>query len=84
MFEDYDRYDRIYQPMIFACTAERNADPEAAAYDVMLGLHNAFRFASLFPQHYAFRVKARMTGVSGGEPRGGLRFAFPPEGKRNS
>jgi hypothetical protein len=43
--------------MIFECRAKQSA---ASMYDVTLGLHNKFRFASLFPQHYSFRVKARM------------------------
>jgi hypothetical protein len=65
VLEDYDRYDRIYRPMVFECKAQRNGDAPHAVYDVILGLHNAFRFASLFPQHYAFRVKARIDHSSG-------------------
>ena len=60
VLEDYGRYDRIYRPMVIECRAERNGDGLAPVYDAILGLHNAFRFASLFPQHYAFRVKARI------------------------
>ena len=60
VLQDYDRYDLIYRPMIFACKAERDRDGLHGVYDVVLGLHSAFRFASLFPQHYAFRVKARI------------------------
>jgi len=52
VLEDYDRYDRIYRPMVFECKAEGR--------ELILGLHNAYRFASVFPQHYAFRVKARV------------------------
>ncbi|GEM_PF-1639080 len=65
VLEDYDRYDRIYRPMIFECRAERNADSPPAVYDVILGLQSAFRFASVFPQHYAFRVKGRIDHSSG-------------------
>jgi hypothetical protein len=43
--------------MILECQATRTAP---TAYDVNLGLHNSFRLASIFPQHYSFRVKARM------------------------
>ncbi len=61
VLEDYDHYDRIYQPMMFGCKAERNGDGEAhAVYDVLLGLHSEYRFASIFPQHFSFRVRARM------------------------
>jgi hypothetical protein len=51
--------------MIFECRAERNADSPPAVYDVILGLQSAFRFASVFPQHYAFRVKGRIVHSSG-------------------
>ena len=60
VLQDYDRYDRIYQPMVFECKAQRDGGGPLAVYDVILGLHSAFRFASLFPQSYAFRVKARI------------------------
>jgi len=65
VLEDYNRYTRFYQPMVFESKAVRNGDGPHAAYDVILGLHSAFRFASLFPQHYAFRVKGRIEGASG-------------------
>jgi len=45
---------------MFGCKAERNGDEGDAVYDVVLGLHSEYRFASLFPQHYSFRVKGRM------------------------
>lgn len=54
---DYERYAAIYRPMIFECQAKQAT---TSTYDVTLGLHNQFRFASLFPQHYSFRVRARM------------------------
>jgi len=63
--EDYDRYARIYQPMVFECKAVRNGDGPHAAYDVTLGLHSAFRVASLFPQHYSFRVQGRIDDSPG-------------------
>jgi hypothetical protein len=60
VLEDYDHYARIYQALIFDCKALRSSDATRTAYDLTLGLHSAFRVASVFPQHYAFRVKARM------------------------
>lgn len=60
VLEDYDSYDRIYRPMVFGCRAKRNGEGAKAVYDVTLGLHNTYRFASLFPQHFAFRVRARV------------------------
>jgi hypothetical protein len=60
VLQDYDAYDRIYAPMVFACTTKRVAHEPNALYDVTLGLRSAFRFASIFPQHYAFRIKGRI------------------------
>lgn len=57
VLQDYDAYQRFYGPMVFACRAARN---ENAVYDVVMGLQNVYRFASLFPQHYAFLVKGRV------------------------
>jgi hypothetical protein len=54
---DYGRWASIYRPMIFECQAKQTA---ASTYDVTFGLYNEFRFASLFPLHYSFRVKGRM------------------------
>ncbi len=70
VLEDFDGYDRIYRPMVFACKAERNGDRPHASYDVILGLHSMFRFASLFPQHYAFRVKGRIDHSTRNLPNG--------------
>ncbi|HLY19574.1 MAG TPA: hypothetical protein VKR61_20245 [Bryobacteraceae bacterium] len=60
VLEDYSRYDRIYRPLIFDCKAERAAEGPPAAYHVTFGLHSAYRFASIFLQHYTFRVDARI------------------------
>jgi hypothetical protein len=60
VLEHYDGYDRIYRPMVFECRAKRNGNGPDAIYDVILGLHSTFRFASVFLQHYAFQVKARV------------------------
>ena len=57
---DYGHYDRIYRPFVFACQAKRLEDGAHADYEVILGLRSTFRFASLFPQHYAFQVKGRI------------------------
>ena len=58
--EDYARYDKTYRPMVFQARATPAASDPAAVYDALLGLHSTFRFASIFPQHYAFQVKARI------------------------
>jgi hypothetical protein len=68
VLEDYDRYDRIYRPMVFACKAQRAGDGPNAAYDVILGLRSSFRFASLFPQHYAFQIKGRINHIDANPP----------------
>jgi hypothetical protein len=65
VLEDYDSYVRIYQPMIFECKAVRSGPDPQAAYDVILGLHNEFRLAALFPQRYSFQAKARIDYSSG-------------------
>jgi hypothetical protein len=67
VLEDYDRYDRFYRPLVFEWKAQRNLDAGGphAVYDAVLGLHNAFRFAAVFLQHYSFRVKARIEDSSG-------------------
>ncbi len=64
VLEDYGRYARIYQPMVFESKAVRNGDAPHAPWDVVLGLHSSFRFASLFPQHYSFRVKGKIEDTS--------------------
>ena len=69
VLEDYGSYDRIYQPLVFACQTKRTADGPDAVYDVIIGLRSAFRFVSLFPQHYAFQVTGRI-GYSGADPGG--------------
>ena len=74
VLEHYDSYDRIYRPMIFECRAKPVASGPDAIYDLILGLHSTFRFASLFLQHYAFQVKARVAYSSTNSPDGpGLR-----------
>ncbi|MGA3039987.1 MAG: hypothetical protein ABSF54_04255 [Bryobacteraceae bacterium] len=67
---DYDGYERIYRPMVFACQAKRAAEGPNTAYDVTLGLRSSFRFASVFPQHYAFRIKGRID-YADSNPSGG-------------
>jgi hypothetical protein len=72
VLEDYDQYDRFYRPLVFEWKAQRNLDGGGphAVYDAVLGLHNAFRFAAVFLQHYSFRVKARIEDCSGTSLRG--------------
>jgi hypothetical protein len=60
VLEDYDHYERIYRPIVFACQAQRTGGVPGAIYDVIVGLRSSFRFASVFPQHYAFQVKGRI------------------------
>ena len=83
VLEHYDGYDRIYRPMVFECQAKRNGSGPDATYDVILGLHSTFRFASVFLQHYAFRVKAR-ADYSSTNISGCPRIARPPARQRNS
>jgi hypothetical protein len=54
VLDDYASYSRIYHPMVFASRATRLAAEGETRYDIALHLHQEFRFASLFPQHYAF------------------------------
>jgi len=60
---DYDHYNRIYTPLVSACQAKRVGEGPNSDYDVILGLRSAFRFVSLFPQHYAFQVKGRIQRI---------------------
>lgn len=60
VLEDYSEYNRIYRPMVSECKAERTGEGPDGVYHVVLGLRNAYRFASMFPQHYAFRVEGKM------------------------
>jgi hypothetical protein len=66
VLEDYNRYAEVYRPMIFECRA---AQITASTYDATIGLNNKFRFASVFPQHYSFRVRARIS-YTNAEPNG--------------
>jgi hypothetical protein len=59
VLQDYGRYSSIYDPMIYECRAQPVADSAGTSYDVAFGLQNVYRFGSLFPQHYLFRLKSR-------------------------
>jgi hypothetical protein len=59
LLRDYSRYTSIYSPMIYECRAQPAAVPAGAADDVVFGLQNVYRFASVFPQRWLFRVKSR-------------------------
>jgi len=59
VLQDYSRYSSIYHPMIYECRAQPVADSGGAAYDVAFGLQNVYRYGSLFPQRYVFRLKSR-------------------------
>jgi len=63
VLEDFERYDRMYRPMITEFRAK--GVEEAPGFDVILGLQSSFRFASLFPQHYAFRVHGNLERARG-------------------
>ena len=60
VLDDFPGYPRIYSPMIFEFRAAPRTGRGDMRYDVVLGLHQAFRFASVFLQHYAFRLKGQM------------------------
>ena len=55
VLQDYERFDQFYRPMVFQSRADGRS-----GQDMILGLHSTFRIASLLPQHYSFRVKARL------------------------
>jgi hypothetical protein len=74
VLEDFDGYARIYHPMVFQCQAVRNMDVPHTAYDLTLGLQSEFKVAALFPQHYAFRAKARIDLTSGGGSSFGMHL----------
>jgi hypothetical protein len=59
VLEDSSCFDRIYQPMVFRCRS-KNGGEAGGKEEVALGLHSAFRFLSLFPQHYAFQANAEI------------------------
>ena len=73
---DVENYPRFYRPMVFETRVNRVRAGTAGPNDVTLGLTSAFRFASLFPQHYAFQARGSL-GVehSGGRLRVHLRAA---------
>jgi hypothetical protein len=57
---DYDQFTRVYRPMIYECHTVLRASDPAGFDEIVLGLRSTFRFASVFPQHYAFRAQARI------------------------
>ncbi|HUE01830.1 MAG TPA: hypothetical protein VMR62_19820 [Bryobacteraceae bacterium] len=84
VLEDYGRYDRIYRAIIFACTAHKAGDSPDPLYDVVLGMHTSYRFASIFLQHYAFRVEGKMEYSSLKVPDSGLRVRLAASEIRES
>ncbi len=70
LLKDYSRYASIYQPMIYDSRSQPVAGSTPTAFDVIFGLQNTYRAASIFPQHYAFQVKSR-TEYSGDGPQPG-------------
>jgi hypothetical protein len=57
VLEDYGNCGAIYRPLMYDCNARKMED--GSAYDLTFGMQNVYRAASVFPQHYAFAVKAR-------------------------
>ncbi|MEQ1886300.1 MAG: hypothetical protein ABL967_14640 [Bryobacteraceae bacterium] len=57
VLEDYGNCGAIYQPLLYNCRAKKIEG--SAAYDLTFGMQNVYRAATIFPQHYAFEVKAR-------------------------
>ncbi len=55
VLEDFDRWEKCYRPVVVSSRAQPD-------HVLTLGLHSTFRFASVLPQHYAFRVQARIEG----------------------
>ncbi len=70
VLEDYPSYDRVYRPIFVGFRAESGGSGSDSGYDATFWLQHKFAFASLFRQHYAFRMKARIeysqTDVSSG------------------
>ncbi|MFN7997783.1 MAG: hypothetical protein U0Q18_29460 [Bryobacteraceae bacterium] len=60
VLEDSSQFVRVYHPMLFDCKPDAPFECTNCRRDLILGMQNSYRFASLFPQHYAFQVKARM------------------------
>ncbi len=57
VLEDYGRWGEFYRPVVVSSRAQ----PDQV---LTLGLHSTFRFASILPQQYAFRVQGRIEGPS--------------------
>jgi hypothetical protein len=68
VLQDYGRYSAIYDPLIYECRARPILVPTGAAYDIVFGLQNVYRFASFFPQHYSFQIKSRSDYSEQGSP----------------
>jgi hypothetical protein len=72
VLQDYARYPSIYNPMIYETRFQPIAGSGLGSYDVTFGLQNTYRGVSLFPQHYAFQVKARTDYSGDSQPAGGV------------
>ena len=59
VLEDFDGYATIYKPLIYDCRARKIDAAGGTAYELTYGYQNVYRAATVFPQHYAFEVKAR-------------------------
>jgi hypothetical protein len=72
VLQDYSRYPSIYKPMIYETRFRPIAGSGLGSFDVTFGLQNTYRAASLFPQHYAFQVRARTDYSSDSQLGGGV------------
>jgi hypothetical protein len=54
---DFESYPTFYRPMIFEARVNRNRREWSRVNELTLGLRSVYRFASLFPQHYAFQAR---------------------------
>jgi len=59
VLEDYGSCASIYQPLIYNCRARKIDAASGTVYELTYGFQNVYRAATVFPQHYAFEVKAR-------------------------
>jgi hypothetical protein len=57
---DYKNWALFYRPMIFESRVDHARHGSASLGELTLGLRSLFRFASLFPQHYAFQAQANI------------------------
>jgi len=57
---DIENYSLFYRPLIFESRVNRLRAGPTGRDEVTLGLTSVFRFASFFPQHYAFQAQGNL------------------------